>query len=90
MAGVRWRWKRRTALESATISADAQATIKRMAAEEPDLGQMYIRYAIQARRHIATLRRGRPDVVSLVSTESAAGDWKEEESVVQDPRPLRR
>jgi len=56
------------ALESATrgyvpervsIFTDAQAAIRRMASDDPGPGQQY---AIQARKHIATLRRDRPDV----------------------------
>jgi len=42
-----------------TIFTDAQAAIRRMASEEPGFGQQY---AIQARKHIAVLRRARPGV----------------------------
>jgi len=42
-----------------TILTDAQAAIRRMASEEPGPGQQY---AIQARKHIAVLRRARPGV----------------------------
>jgi len=42
-----------------TIFTDAQAAIRRMASEEPGPGQQY---AIQARKHIAVLRRARPGV----------------------------
>jgi ribonuclease HI len=51
--------KRQTIPERVTIFTDAQAAIRRMASEEPGPGQQY---AIQARRHIATLRRIRPDI----------------------------
>ena len=43
--------------ERVTIFSDAQAAIRRMASDEPGPGQQY---AIQARKHIATLRRARP------------------------------
>jgi hypothetical protein len=42
-----------------TIFTDAQTAIKRMAPEEPGPSQMY---AVQARKHIAALRRARPDI----------------------------
>ena len=42
-----------------TIFTDAQAAIRRMASEEPGPGQQY---AIQARKHIAVLRRARPGI----------------------------
>ena len=45
--------------ERVTIFSDAQAAIRRMASDEPGPGQQY---ACQARRHIATLRRVRPDI----------------------------
>jgi ribonuclease HI len=51
--------RRLTTPERVTIFTDAQAAIKRMVSEEPGPGQMY---AIQARQHIATLRRARPDI----------------------------
>jgi ribonuclease HI len=51
--------KRQTIPERVTIFTDAQAAIRRMASEEPGPGQQY---AIQARRHIATLHRIRPDI----------------------------
>jgi len=52
--------KRQVAPERVTIFTDAQAAIRRMISEEPGPGQ---KYAIQARRHIATLRRARPEIV---------------------------
>ena len=39
---------------------DAQAAIRRMASEEPGPGQQY---ALQAKKHIATLRRARPGII---------------------------
>ena len=51
--------KRQTAPERVTIFTDAQAAIRRMASEDPGPGQ---KYAIQARKHIAALRRARPDI----------------------------
>jgi len=42
-----------------TIFTDAQAAIRRMASEEPGPGQQY---PIQARKHIAVLRRARPGI----------------------------
>jgi ribonuclease HI len=51
--------RRRTTPEKVTIFTDAQAAIKRMASEEPGPSQMYV---IQARKHIATLRRARPGI----------------------------
>ena len=46
--------------ERITIFSDAQAAIRRMASYEPGPGQQY---ALQARKHIATLRRARPGIV---------------------------
>jgi len=46
--------------ERVTIFSDAQAAIRRMASEEPGPGQMY---ALQARRHIAELRRKNPGII---------------------------
>jgi ribonuclease HI len=51
--------KRQTTPERVTIFTDAQAAIRRMVSEDPGPGQMY---AIQARRHIAALRRARPGI----------------------------
>jgi ribonuclease HI len=51
--------KRQTTPEWVTIFTDVQAAIRRMESEEPDPGQ---RYAIQARKQIAELRRARPDI----------------------------
>jgi ribonuclease HI len=43
-----------------TIPTDVQADIRRMASEDPGgPGQMY---SIRARKHIATLRKARPDI----------------------------
>jgi len=52
--------KRNTIPERVTIFTDAQAAIRRMASDEPGPGQQY---ALQARKHIATLRRARPGIV---------------------------
>ena len=49
-----------TTPERVTIFSDAQAAIRRMASDEPGPGQQY---AIQARRHIAALRRARPGII---------------------------
>ena len=46
--------------ERVTIFTDAQAAIRRMASDEPGPGQ---EYAVQARKHIAALRRARPDII---------------------------
>ena len=46
--------------EGVTIFAGAQAAIRRMASEEPGPGQQY---ALQARKHAATLRRARPGII---------------------------
>jgi len=51
--------RRNTAPERVTIFSDAQAAI-RMASDEPGPGQWY---AIQAQKHIATLRRARPGIM---------------------------
>jgi len=48
--------QRNTTPERVTIFSDAQAAIRRMASDEPGAGQ---KYAIQARRRIAALRRVR-------------------------------
>ena len=45
--------------EAVTIFTDAQAAIRRMVSEEPSPGQQY---AIEARQHVAALRRARPDI----------------------------
>jgi len=45
--------------EWVTIFTDAQAAIRRMASDEPGPGQQY---TVQARKHIAALRRARPDI----------------------------
>jgi len=50
---------RNTTPERVTIFTDAQAAIRRMASEELGPGQQY---ALQARKHIATLRRARPGI----------------------------
>jgi hypothetical protein len=55
-AALRW-W---TTPERVTIFTDAQAAIRQMASEMPGTG---LTYALQARRHIASLRRARPDII---------------------------
>jgi len=52
--------RRQTLPERVTVFTDAQAAIRRMASEEPGPGQQY---ALQARRHIAALRKARPDII---------------------------
>jgi len=52
--------RRQTTPERVTIFTDAQAAVKRMASEEPNPDRC--RYATQAKGHIATLRRARPDI----------------------------
>jgi ribonuclease HI len=51
--------RRQTTPEQVAIFTNAQAAIRRMASEEPGPGQTY---AIEAQRHIAELRRPRPDI----------------------------
>ena len=51
--------RRQMTPERVTIFTDAQATMRRMASEEPGPGQMHV---LQARRHIAALRRARLDI----------------------------
>jgi len=46
--------------ERVTIFSDAQAAIRRMASDEPVPGRQY---ALEARKHIATLRKTRPGIV---------------------------
>ena len=52
--------RRQITPERVTICTDARAAIRRMASEEPGPSQ---RCALQARKHIATLRRARPGIV---------------------------
>ena len=51
---------RNTIPERVTIFTDAQAAIRRMASDQLGSGQQY---ALQVRKHIATLRRARPGIV---------------------------
>ena len=51
--------RRNTTPERITIFSDAQAAIKRMASDEPGPGQ---KYALQARKYIAALRKARPGI----------------------------
>jgi len=55
--------RRQTTPERITIFTDAQAAIRRMASEDPGPGQNRQMYAIQARKHIATLWRARPGII---------------------------
>ena len=52
--------RRQTTPVRVTIFTDAQAAIRRMASVEPGPGQQY---ALQARKHIATLRRARQGII---------------------------
>jgi len=52
--------RRKTVPERVTIFSDAQAAIRRMASDGPGPEQQY---ALQARKHIAALRRARPGIV---------------------------
>jgi ribonuclease HI len=53
-------WRRNTITERITIFTDAQAAIRRMASDEPGPGQ---KYALEARKYIAALRRKVPGIV---------------------------
>jgi len=57
--GLKEAKQRQTTPEAVTIFTDAQAAIRRMVSEEPGPGQQY---AIEARQHVAALRRARPDI----------------------------
>ena len=46
--------------ERVTIFSDAQTAIRQMASDEPGTGQQF---ALQARKHIATLRQSRPVII---------------------------
>jgi len=52
--------RRNTTPGRVTIFTDAQAAIRRMASDEPGPGQ---KYALEARKHIAELRRARPGII---------------------------
>jgi len=52
--------RRNSTPDRVTIFSDAQAAIRRMASDEPGPGQ---HYALQARKHIATLRKARSGIV---------------------------
>jgi len=66
--------------ERVIIFSDAQAVIRRMASDEPGPGQQY---ALQARKHIATLRQSRPGFVIEVrwcpAHKGVAGNEKADE-----------
>jgi len=71
---------RNTTPERVTIFSDVQAAIRRMASDEPGPGQQY---AIQARKHIAALRRARPGITIEIrwcpDHEGIAGNEKADE-----------
>jgi ribonuclease HI len=71
--------------EMITIFTDAQAAIRRMASEDPGPGQMY---AIQARRHIAALRKARPEITIDIRW-SQSHPWKRESRRVGQARGIR-
>ena len=52
--------RRNTVPERVTIFTDAQAAIRRMGFDEPGPGQ---KYALEARKHIAAMRRARPGII---------------------------
>jgi len=52
--------RRNTTPERVTIFTDAQAAIRRMASDEPGPSQTY---ALQARKHVAALRKARPGII---------------------------
>jgi len=52
--------RRQATLERVTSFTDAQAAIRRMTSEEPGPGQQH---ALQARKHIAALRRARSGTI---------------------------
>jgi len=66
--------------ERVTIFTDAQAAIRRMGSEEPGPGQGF---ALQARKHIRTLRRSRPDIIIEIrwcpAHQGVAGNEKADE-----------
>ena len=72
--------RRKTTPERVTIFTDAQAAIGRMASDAPGPGQQY---ALQARKHIAPLRRARPGIVVEIrwcpAHKGVAGNGKADE-----------
>jgi len=52
--------RRSTVPEHVTIFTDVQAAIRQMASDDPGLGQQH---TLQARKHIATLRKARPGII---------------------------
>jgi len=56
--------------ERATVFTDAQAAIRRMASQQPGPGPGQM-YALQARKHIAVLRRAMPDITIEIRWRSA-------------------
>ena len=71
---------RSTTPERVTIFWDAQAAIRRMASDEPGPGQQY---ALQARKHMTTLRRARKGIVIEIrwrpAQKGVAGNEKADE-----------
>jgi len=80
------RWKRLhedRQRRSGSRSSRIQAAIRRMASEEPGPGQQY---ALQARKHIATLRRARPDItVELQWCPAHKGVTGNEKAAAEEP-----
>ena len=72
--------QRNAAPERVTIFLDAQAAIRRIASDEPGPGQQY---ALQTRKHIATLHLSRPGIVIEVqwcpAHKGVAGNEKADE-----------
>jgi len=72
--------QRNSTPERITIFSDAQAAIRRMASDEPGPGQQY---ALQARKHITTLRRARPGIIIEIqwcpAHKGVAGNEKDDE-----------
>ena len=68
--------RRNMAPERVTVFTDAQAAIRRMASDEPGPGQQY---ALQARKHIAALRRARPAIIIEIRWPSTQGNRRQRE-----------
>ena len=73
-------WRRATTPERVTTFTDTQAAIRRMASDEPGPGQQY---ALQARKHIAALRRAKPGIIIEIrwcpAHKGIAGNEKDDE-----------
>ena len=74
--------RRQTTPERITNFTDAQAAIRRIASEEPGVGQQY---AVQARKHIAMLPKAALDIIIEIrryqSHNGVAGNEKADERV---------